>query len=142
MSRHSFVTRTKKAPPRGCGISGEGKEHLLQSCSSSTRASPEVFESALAPYTSSREQYKPAAKPLSVTELMNGDEQRSVGAAQAAKNPHDLACLPEIETIERLIDHDERLRREQTYGEEEMSGDIGRARTVQRNSSIRLGCAG
>jgi len=132
----------KKGLLRGCSVSGEGKEHLLEANLSLSRASPEVFQIALPPHASAREQNEAVAKPLGVTQLMNGKQQRPIGAAQSTKNSHDLARLFEVEPIEWFVDHKQRLWRQQPQGKEQSTpvslGEGSNARLQDRREGQLL----
>src|SRR5262245_6607339 len=73
---------------------------------------------------------------------MNGKQQRPVGAAQAAKNSHDLTRLFEVEPIEWLVDHKERLWRQQHQGKEQSTpvslGEGSNARLQDRREGQLL----
>jgi hypothetical protein len=64
------------------------------------------------------QQHQAIANPRRVAELMNRQKQRASTGDVAAEHVHDVARLAQIEPVERLVEHQQRLRSEEAHGEQ------------------------
>lgn len=70
----------------------------------------EAVSSAEVPVATTR----PAiAYALGVAELVDGDQQRAAIFRLVSQRAHDLACLPQIEAVKRLVHQQQGERRQQ-----------------------------
>ena len=60
-----------------------------------------------------REQHEAIANTFGIDELMDRENKRAPIARDAAEQTHDLARLPEVEAVERLVHDKKRMRCEQ-----------------------------
>src|SRR3954469_10727343 len=102
-------------------VSGERKEHLFQIGGGFT-ARPglrrQFVERAFAANPSPTQQDEPIADALRILDLVNRQEHRPAGRGVRAQGLRDIAALPEIETVERLIGQQQRLRHQQANSEQ------------------------
>src|SRR5262245_56485774 len=108
-SRNSFA-RSQRHSLR------EGKEHLLDPRAlrrRKTRARAQLVEGPFSGYAPRAQQHETVADALGVAELMDREEERAV-LCVLAQHRHDVARLSEIETVEGFVEHEQRVRRQQT----------------------------
>src|SRR5262245_35360144 len=78
-------------------VSGERKEHVLQSCRVVAARRAQLLERADAVHAAVRQQHEAVADPLGVDELMNREDERAAAGGHIAQHAHDLARLLEVE---------------------------------------------
>src|SRR5438874_236806 len=93
--------------------SGERKEHILESSRSQRGSRAKLIERARTANSPVGEQHESVAHALGISQLMNGEHEPPSTGCRTANKAHDVAGLPEIETVERLVHQEERMRREQ-----------------------------
>src|SRR3982751_1227506 len=112
-SRRSLSRRRRQ----GASL-GEGKEDLLDVRAGSAGACAQLIERSLADDASIAEEHQPIADARRVLQLMDGEEQRASRRRHPAQERTHLADLAEIEPVERLVEQQHRLRREQRERDE------------------------
>src|SRR3954466_9191796 len=112
-SRRSLSSRRRQ----GASL-GEGKEDLLDVRAGPAGACPQLVERSLADDASVAEEDEAIADARRVVQLMNGEEQRASGRRHPAQERTHLADLAEIESVERLVEQQHRLRGEQRERDE------------------------
>ena len=97
--------------------------HVRARNTSSTPPSAEIrfgaklLERSFAGDSASAEQHETIADARGVRELMDRQKQRASRGGVFAQHAHDVARLPEVQSVERFVEHEERLRRQQSHGE-------------------------
>src|SRR5262249_11020906 len=89
--------------------SGERKEHLLQSGRGLSGLRAQLRERAGAADASFRQQHEAVADARGIAQLVNGENERAPIARDIAQHAHDLARLPQVEAVERLVHPQQRL---------------------------------
>src|SRR5262249_32610577 len=64
------------------------------------------------------QQHEATAAARGVADLMKRQDQRSAGGGVVAERLRDLARLPQVEPVERLVGQQDRLRRQQSDAEQ------------------------
>src|SRR5581483_2137466 len=116
-SRHSFRMRGQTTPL------GEAKKHLFQAGTGRGRATrggqrAEFRERAFAADAAGADQDKAVAHPGRVGNLMDGEQHGAIAAGECAQLARKVARLAQVEPFERLVGHQQRLRREQPNGQQ------------------------
>src|ERR1700730_18744214 len=101
-SRSSLASRGQTGTRWNAAVSGERKEHILQSGPDLTGAPAQLIERSVSAHAAAREQHETVAHPLRVNELVNRQDQRAPGSRCLAQHLPHLAGLPPVEPIERL----------------------------------------
>src|SRR5262245_31763070 len=113
-SRSSFAS-SQRAIPRALR---EGKKDLLEPrVALKTRARAQLGHRPFADDTPAAEQDQTIADSLRVRQLMDREKERPSERRELAERTHHFARLAEIESVERLIEHEQRLGREKSDGE-------------------------
>src|SRR5260370_29794090 len=117
-SRHSLSRSHRKA---GLGL-GERKEYLFEvnvgyGCIARYRQRREFLNRAFAAYAPAAEQHEPIAEARGIADLMNREEQRPAAGRVRTQRRGNLATLPQVESLEGLVDEQRRLGREQADAE-------------------------
>ena len=97
--------------PQLVQVSARNTSSSLAECFSGSRA--KLVQRANAANLPIREQHEPIADAFGVAQLMDGENEAAPPAGHVTEHAHDLARLPQIEAIERLVHEKHRLRREQ-----------------------------
>src|SRR5215510_12866424 len=113
MPRSSLTSRGRSGVRRTAMTSGERKEDILQSGRHQLCLGAQLVECSHAAHRAARKQHETIADALGVAELMDCENERAAGCCNATDEPHHVACLPQVEAVERLVHEKERLRREQ-----------------------------
>src|SRR5262245_16235713 len=93
---------------------GERKEQFLQRYAPSTGLRSQLVERTYRPHLPSRDKDETVANPLGVGQLVNGENERASFDRLTADHLNDVASLPKIEAIERLVHEQHVLRRQKT----------------------------
>src|SRR5258705_13330593 len=109
--RSSLTSRGRSGVRRAAMTSGERKEDVLQAGRDQLGLAAQLVERPSAAHRTVREQHETVADAFGIGELMEREYERAPGRCNAANEPHHIARLPQIETIERLVHEEERLRR-------------------------------
>src|SRR3954451_20647250 len=113
MARSSLASNGRKGARWITTASGERKEDLLQSARGHPGLRAQVRERPCPSNPAVREQHEAVTDPLGVDQLMNGQNKGAPAARDLADHAHDLARLPEVEAVERLVHQQQGLRRNQ-----------------------------
>src|SRR6202022_121724 len=89
-------------------VSGERKEHVLQSRRGLSSMRAKLIERPDTAHASVRKQHEAITDTLGVAQLMDGEDERASSGGGFAQHVHDLARLSQIEAVERLI-HQQQL---------------------------------
>src|SRR5258705_10280627 len=111
MPRSSLTSRGRSGVRRTAMTSGERKEDVLQAGWHQLGPGAQLVERSGAAHRAIRKQHETVADAFGIGELMDRENDRAPGRCNAANEPHHIARLPQIETIERLVHEEERLRR-------------------------------
>src|SRR5262249_43664782 len=112
-SLHSFAISQRNADLR------EGKKHLFEVRAGSEsaflrRQRREFADRPLSTELSATQKNEPVADARGVANLVDGEEKRALSLGDiVAQCLCDLACLAQVETFERLVGHQQRVRHEQ-----------------------------
>src|SRR5215470_13822961 len=93
--------------------SGERKEHLLEPGGAELRRGAQLGKRTDAPHRAAGEQDEAVADTLGIGELMDGEHERAAVRRHLAQERHDLAGLPEVEAVERLVQQQQWMRGKQ-----------------------------
>ena len=100
-----------------------------------------LVERSLADDAAAAQQNETIANARGVAQLVDRQKQRAPCRACVAQDLHDVARLPEIESVERLVEHQQRLRRQQADREQHAPvfalGQLAEPRAEQRLESER-----
>ena len=113
MSRSSLASNGRNGAQWTTSASGGRKEEVLQSARGHPGLRAQVRERPDATDPAVREQHEAVTDPLGVDQLMNGQNKGAPIARDLADHAHDLARLPEVEAVERLVHQQQGLRRDQ-----------------------------
>src|ERR1700759_5542972 len=115
ISRSSQKARDTKSSARSLRSSTpklrERKEHVLQRAGGETGLREQLIEPAGGGGAAIVQQQKAVADAGGVAQLMNREDERASFRVAPAEQCSHEARLTEIETIERLVEQQERLRR-------------------------------
>src|SRR2546428_8596005 len=89
--------------------SGERKEHLLQPGGGLAGLRAQLRQRADATDAPFRQQHEAVADARGVAQLMNGENERAPIARNVAQYVYDLARLPQVEAVERLVHQQQRM---------------------------------
>ena len=95
----------------------------------------QLVERAFAAHASAAQQDEPIADARGVADLVDREEERPPGGGVRAQRGADLARLPQVEPIERLVGQEQRLRRQQADREQRALALPFRERRRSRASS-------
>src|SRR5581483_11906055 len=109
-SRTSFSSSHEKADLR------ERKKGVLEGVR--LRAARDLVQRAFAAHAPFAEQHEAIAESRGVRDLMDREKQRATGRGVQSKCAADLARLAQIESIERLVGVQHRLRRQESDREQ------------------------
>src|SRR5438270_5937702 len=118
LSNNSHVSRTSRATTSASSHSvrfpsGERKEDILQAAVDETGSGAQFGERAHADNATLRQQQHPVADAFRIDQLVNAQQQRARLRAQVAQDRHHRPRLVQVETIERLVQGQQRLGRHQ-----------------------------
>src|SRR5215471_6223508 len=118
-SRHSLASSHRKTGGLVLASldSGERKKDLLDATLGELGVRAQLVERPFAGDATTAEQYEAVADSRSVRQLVDRQKQRAPGGGVVAQDSHRVARLPEIEAVEGLVEHEQRLRRQQADGE-------------------------
>src|SRR2546430_15453380 len=100
ISHSSLASNGWIGAPRTTAFSGERKEDVLQGgCGfpglrAQLREGPDTADATFG------EQHEAVADAGGITQLVNGEHERSPIARDVAQDIHDVACLPKVEAVE------------------------------------------
>src|ERR1700704_6075870 len=89
--------------------SGERKEHVLQSGRRLLGLCPQFVERPDPAQPPVREQHEAITYAFGIEQLMDGENEGAPPPRDVSKHTHDLARLPQIETVERLVHQQQRM---------------------------------
>src|SRR6185503_5408460 len=104
-SRNSFVNNSRKL--------GERKEDLLDATFSQTSPRTQFVDRAFRYRLSVIQQHQPVANSARVDKLMNRQQERTSTCRLALQQRHHVARLSQVQTIERFVEQQQRVRRQQ-----------------------------
>src|SRR5215831_14880487 len=118
-SRHSFASSHRKTGGFVLASldSGERKEDLLDATLSKLGVRAQLVERPLAGNATTAQQHEAVADSSSVRQLVDRQKQRAPRGRVVAQHAHRVARLSEIEAVEGLVEHQQRLRRQEADGE-------------------------
>jgi hypothetical protein len=73
----------------------------------------QLRRSAGSDHAAGTEEHEPIADALGIAELVDGEQQGAATQRLVSQQAHDLACLPQIEAVKRLIHQQHGERRQQ-----------------------------
>src|ERR1039458_1823563 len=110
-SRHSCAS----SQPKLCESQlREGKKHLLQAPIGQPGRSPQLVERSFAYHAAAAQQHQAVADARRVVQLVDGKKQRAALRRGVAQQRHYIARLPEIQAVERFVEQQQRMRRQQS----------------------------
>src|SRR5215469_1796057 len=116
-SRNSFSMSHRNGGLR------EGKKDLLQALEPGLRMMRrglrcQLTDSAFPTNASAAQQNEPVAKARRVSDLMNRQKQGPAAGCMVSQPGRNVACLPKVQAIERLINQQRGLRRKKADGQQ------------------------
>src|SRR5215475_1247893 len=99
----SLASRGRNGAWATVAASGERKEHILELGRREGGARAKLVERARTANSPVGEQHETVAHALGISQLMNGEHEPPSTRCRLANKAHDLAGLPEIEAVERLV---------------------------------------
>src|SRR5947209_6408864 len=102
--------------------SGKRKENVLQRSARQRGSFAQLLHGALSLQAAIRQQDKPIADAFGVRQLMDRQDQAAPGGGFPAQHVHDFPRLPQVETVERLVHEQDRMRREQPDRQHQPAG--------------------
>src|SRR5215813_9147169 len=120
-SRSSLASKEWNGARRTTAGSGERKEHLLQSGRGLAGLRAQLSERAGAADASFRQQHEAVADARGIAQLVDGENERAPIARDIAQYAHDLARLPQVEAVERLVHQQQRMGSQQGERQHEPS---------------------
>src|SRR5207244_1974767 len=114
MSRSSFVSNGQSGPDCRLYVLGKRKKNVLQRAGRQLGLRAQFVQGAGAADPTSGEQNEAVTDPLRIGQLMNGKNERPAASGSVPKHLDDLARLPEIKAVERLIHQQDGMRRQQS----------------------------
>src|ERR1700737_2675243 len=94
-SRSSLLNKGRSGTRWNAAVSGERKEHILQSGPELTGAPAQLIERSVSAHAAAREQHETVAHPLRVNELVNRQDQRAPATRGLAQPRQHLPALPQ-----------------------------------------------
>src|SRR5258706_2690055 len=93
---------------------GERKKDLLQPSVGEPRLLAQLRKRSLPGHLPLAQQHQPVAHARRIRELMNGEKKRAALRGIRPQQSHHVASLAEIEPVERLIQEQQRMRRQKS----------------------------
>src|SRR5689334_20784989 len=109
--RHVVVAETCAS---GAGVSGEGKKDLFEAAGDEMRLRAKFLQGSLADNFAAAQEHESVANASCVSKLMDREKKRSTTGCRLLQDGHHVARLTEIESIEGLVEHEQRLRSQQS----------------------------
>src|SRR5262245_2248786 len=113
ISRSSFISNGRSGAARATTTSGERKKQILQAGVGPRCAHTQFAERTERDDAPLAQKQEPIAHALRIRQLMNGKDKCAAIGSERAQQLHDVAGLPEIETVERLVHQQKWLGRKQ-----------------------------
>ena len=112
-SRHSFSSSQQ---PKAAYVSARNTSSRSRAAAGAARCRErrELVERAFAADAAAAQQHEAIADARGVGDLVDREEQRAAAARRSARSvARDVARLPQVEAVERLVGEQQRLRRQQ-----------------------------
>src|SRR5690348_14860826 len=108
MSQRHVLGADASAP--GPWASGKGKKNLFESARCQIRLGSQFIERPFADDFAAAQQHETVTDAAGVAELVDREKQGAPGRRGVLQDGHNVSRLTEVESVERLVQHQERLR--------------------------------
>src|SRR5258706_11817203 len=121
ISHSSLTSSGHRGHSRNRNGSCERKKQVLQTSTCASRSRAKIIQRPHAANTAIGKENEAIADSLGVQQLMDGKNKCPALGDLFAQHTGNVACLPEVEAVERFVHEEQRMRREQSQRQQEPS---------------------